>query len=103
MGQELTARTHYQGVIRKRLFPAVLSHAAPGTPVTSSGHSAPTEAVASPGGEIILMPDARSVGTLRAVSGKHVLAFLRLEDAFDAINCGKRRHSLKPTASHRLQ
>ncbi|KAM9693492.1 putative transferase CAF17, mitochondrial [Trichechus inunguis] len=47
MGQELTARTHHMGVIRKRLFPVRLHSAlpsagvAPGTPVlTESGKAA---------------------------------------------------------------
>lgn len=39
MGQELTARTRYRGLLKKRLFPVAVSGAlpAPGTPVTRDG------------------------------------------------------------------
>lgn len=59
MGQELTARTRYRGLVKRRLLPVVVSGAAePGTPVTAGG---------------------KEVGTLRSVEGDRALALLRLE------------------------
>jgi folate-binding protein YgfZ len=60
MGQELTARTRYRGLIKKRLLPvkATAPLGPPGTPV---------------------LQDAREVGTLRSVLGKQALALLRLD------------------------
>lgn len=61
MGQELTARTKYRALIRKKLFPVAVDGPlpAPGTPVTLDG---------------------REVGELRSGSGSNALALLRLED-----------------------
>ncbi len=61
MGQELTARTRYRALIRKKLFPVVVDGPlpAPGTPVTLDG---------------------REAGELRSGSGSAALALLRLED-----------------------
>jgi folate-binding protein YgfZ len=60
MGQELTARTRYRGLIKKRLLPlhATAPLGPPGTPVTQDG---------------------REVGTLRSVLGNQALALLRLD------------------------
>ena len=60
MGQELTARTRYRGLLKRRLVPVKISGAmpAPGTPVLSEG---------------------RDVGTLRSAVSGHGLAALRLE------------------------
>jgi len=60
MGQELTARTKYRGLIKRRLIPVVLSEAAPppGTPVLAGG---------------------AEVGTLRSSAGLLALASLRLD------------------------
>jgi len=62
MGQELTARTRYRGLVRKRLLP-----------VTITG---PRPAVETP-----LILDGRTIGELRSVSsdGARGLAMLRLE------------------------
>lgn len=58
MGQELTARTKYRGLIKKRLVPVILDGAAaPGTDITEDG---------------------RVVGDLRSVAGTHGIAMLRL-------------------------
>ncbi|SME89257.1 hypothetical protein SAMN06265365_101195 [Tistlia consotensis] len=63
MGQELTARTKYRGLVKRRLLPVTLSGSAePGTPVTADG---------------------REVGSLRSVADGRGLALLRLE-ALDA-------------------
>jgi len=60
MGQELTARTKYRGLIKRRLIPVSLSEAPPppGTPVLAEG---------------------AEVGTLRSSAGSLALATLRLD------------------------
>jgi tRNA-modifying protein YgfZ len=60
MGQELTARTRYRGLIRKRLLPVAVDGAPP----------APDADVVS---------DGKPVGILRSVAGDRALALLRLE------------------------
>jgi folate-binding protein YgfZ len=67
MGQELTARTKYRALVRKRLFPVRVEGAlpAPGTSVLENG---------------------REVGELRSGSGGRALAMLRL----DAVKAGHR-------------
>jgi hypothetical protein len=64
MGQELTARTKYRGLIKRRLFPVKVEGALPppGTPVERDG---------------------REVGEIRSGSGDRALAMLQL-DAADA-------------------
>ena len=68
MGQELTARTKYRGLIKRRLVPVTAAHdlPAPGTPVTRDG----TE-----------------VGTLRSSTGANGLALLRLDAIDAALDC----------------
>ncbi len=60
MGQELTARMYYRGLVKRRLVPVEIEGAAPppGTPVTVDG---------------------KETGMLRSVSGPAGLATLRLE------------------------
>jgi folate-binding protein YgfZ len=60
MGQELTARTKYRGLIKRRLIPVALESAAPppGTPILAGG---------------------AEVGTIRSASGALALATLRLD------------------------
>src|SRR5690606_4125711 len=59
MGQELTARTKYRGLVKRRLLPVALQGAAePGTPI---------------------LADGKEVGQLRSVAGDRALALLRLE------------------------
>jgi folate-binding protein YgfZ len=62
MGQELTARTRYRGLVRKRLFPVAIAGEAP-----------------SPGAALML--GAVEAGELRSVSadGRHGLAMIRIE------------------------
>jgi folate-binding protein YgfZ len=71
MGQELTARTRYRGLLKRRLVPVRISGAvpAPGTPVMSA---------------------EREVGTMRSAAGARGLAVLRL-DAIesDGLRCGE--------------
>ncbi len=62
MGQELTARTKYRGLVKRRLSPvAVDGDATPGAIVTSGG---------------------QEVGAIRSVAGRRALALLRI-DALD--------------------
>jgi folate-binding Fe-S cluster repair protein YgfZ len=66
MGQELTARTKYRALIRKRLFPVRIEGALPepGTAIFKNG---------------------QEVGELRSGSGSRALAMLRL----DAVQAGQ--------------
>ncbi|MCB8876646.1 CAF17-like 4Fe-4S cluster assembly/insertion protein YgfZ [Acidisoma silvae] len=61
MGQELTARTRYRGLLKRRLVPVAIEGAAP----------AP--------GTIILTAEGRDVGTMRSSAGALGLAVLRLD------------------------
>jgi len=69
VGQELTARTKYRGLIKKRLLPVEFD----GTPPEAG-------AIVSAGG--------REVGEIRTISGKMGLALLRLELVEEAENGG---------------
>jgi folate-binding protein YgfZ len=60
VGQELTARTKYRGLIRKRLMPVQIEGSAP-----------------APGA--IIMADGREVGEMRSSRGELGLALLRIE------------------------
>jgi folate-binding protein YgfZ len=66
VGQELTARTKYRGLVKKKLVPVELSGAAP-----------------EPGTQIML--DGKDAGTMRSARDGHGLALLRL-DALNAAN-----------------
>jgi hypothetical protein len=72
MGQELTARTRYRGLLKKRLFPVEVAGPlpAPGTPVTRDG---------------------AEVGEMRSGRGAAGLALLRIEavDAGGTFACGE--------------
>lgn len=72
MGQELTARTKYRGLLKKRLFPVAIAgpHPAPGTPVTQAG---------------------AEVGEMRSGRDGLGLALLRIEavEAGGALACGE--------------
>lgn len=77
LGQELTARTHHTGVIRKRVLPLE---------TLDPGGRLPVEAA---GTEIRNQLD-RSVGRLLAATGGHGLAMIRLQEGFaaDSLSCG---------------
>lgn len=61
MGQELTARTHYRALIRRRLYPVTVAGPLPG-----------------PGTPVML--GDREAGELRSGLDGHALALLRSED-----------------------
>jgi folate-binding protein YgfZ len=69
MGQELTARTKYRGLIKRRLLPVESNGALPppGTPVLAEG---------------------REVGTLRGGQAHRALATLRLDALEAELTCG---------------
>jgi folate-binding Fe-S cluster repair protein YgfZ len=70
MGQELTARTRYRGLLKRRLVP-----------VTIAGPPPP------PGTSV--MSGERDVGTMRSAAGAHGLAVLRLDVLDGAVlTCG---------------
>jgi len=75
MGQELTARTKYRGLVRKRLLPVEIEGPlpAPGTPV---------------------MAGDKEAGEMRSGADGLGLALLRLEHLEDGLRCGESR--LKP-------
>lgn len=63
MGQELTARTYYRGLLKRRLFPVEIDGAAgPGTPILQGG---------------------KEVGVLRSVVEGNAIALLRLDAVAD--------------------
>jgi tRNA-modifying protein YgfZ len=70
MGQELTARTKYRGLVKRRLIPVMIAGdlPAPGTPVTRNG---------------------TDVGTMRSGRDQIGLALLRIEALHDALACDK--------------
>jgi folate-binding protein YgfZ len=72
MGQELTARTKYRGLVKRRLVPVAVEGAmpAPGTPV---------------------LRDGTEVGTMRSGRDGMGLAVLRLEALGAALDCGGAR------------
>lgn len=69
MGQELTARTKYRGLLKRRLVPVDIDGAcpAPGTP---------------------LLLDGREVGTMRSSLGAHGMAVVRLEAIGQVLSAG---------------
>jgi folate-binding protein YgfZ len=69
MGQELTARTKYRGLVKRRLIPVAIVGPlpAPGTPVTRDG---------------------AEVGTMRSGQDQTGLAVLRLDALDGALKCG---------------
>jgi tRNA-modifying protein YgfZ len=70
MGQELTARTRYRGLVKRRLVPVTIEGPVPepGTPV---------------------LRDGREVGTMRSGIGQTGLAVLRLEAMQGALTSGE--------------
>ena len=68
-GQELTARTKYRGLIKRRLFPVKVEGAlpAPGTPVQRDG---------------------KEVGEIRSGFGNRAIAMLQIEAAREPLSSG---------------
>jgi folate-binding protein YgfZ len=74
MGQELTARTKYRGLVKRRLVPVAIE-----------GEGS----LPAPGA--IVRRDGAEVGTLRSVAGTMGLALLRLEALTGPLRCGEAR------------
>lgn len=72
VGQELVARTHHRGVIRKRLLPLRF--------VDNNGEE--VEQRVSPGSEVVNPESGKKVGTVTTALGCRGLGVLRLEEAF---------------------
>ncbi|XP_042028574.1 putative transferase At4g12130, mitochondrial isoform X2 [Salvia splendens] len=72
VGQELVARTHHRGVIRKRLIPVRFL----------SGSGKEVEQQVSPGSEVIGNASKKKAGTVMTALGSRGLALVRLEEAF---------------------
>ncbi len=72
MGQELTARTKYRGLVKRRLVPVLVAGTVPepGTPVLRNGVE---------------------VGTMRSARGQDGMAVLRLEALHGTLSCGDAR------------
>jgi folate-binding protein YgfZ len=70
MGQELTARTKYRGLVKRRLVPVALQGAPP------------------PPGTPVLRADGSEAGTLRSAAGGRALATLRLDALAQPLTCG---------------
>ena len=70
MGQELTARTKYRGLVKRRLVPVSVmgSLPAPGTPAHQDG---------------------KDVGTMRSGRDQSGLAAVRIEALRDTLTCGE--------------
>ena len=70
MGQELTARTKYRGLLKRRLVPVMVDGPlpVPGTPVQRDG---------------------MEVGTMRSGLGQSGLAVLRIDALRDVLSCGE--------------
>ena len=77
IGQELTARTKYRGLVKRRLVPVAIEGAAPapGTPILRDGAEA---------------------GVLRSVAGGMGLALLRLDALGGPLACGAARLHPRP-------
>ncbi len=73
MGQELTARTKYRGLVKRRLVPVAVTGAlpAPGTPITTGGTAA-----------------GREVGTMRSGRERLGMALLRIDALGQTLACG---------------
>jgi hypothetical protein len=70
MGQELTARTKYRGLVKRRLVPVMVAGELPmpGTPV---------------------LRDGTEVGSMRSGLGNSGLAVLRIDALRDVLSCGE--------------
>ncbi|KAJ4954614.1 hypothetical protein NE237_011397 [Protea cynaroides] len=74
VGQELIARTHHRGVIRKRVLPLRF--------VDESGTGISEKANPVPGSKIVISESNKKVGTVTAALGCRGLGLLKLEEAF---------------------
>uniref|UniRef100_J3MB17 CAF17 C-terminal domain-containing protein n=2 Tax=Oryza brachyantha TaxID=4533 RepID=J3MB17_ORYBR len=71
IGQELIARTHHRGVIRKRLMPLIF--------VDENGQE--LEQAVAPGSEVVDKESGKKIGTVSTALGCRGMGLLRLEEA----------------------
>ncbi|XP_043718279.1 putative transferase At4g12130, mitochondrial [Telopea speciosissima] len=74
VGQELIARTHHRGVIRKRVLPLSF--------VDESGKGISEKVDSVPGSNIVFSDTKKKVGTVTAALGCEGLGLLKLEETF---------------------
>ncbi|KAK1438705.1 hypothetical protein QVD17_04515 [Tagetes erecta] len=72
VGQELIARSHHRGVVRKRLLPLKF--------LNDSGTE--VEQKVAPGSEVVALKSGKKAGTVTTALGSRGLGLLRLEEAF---------------------
>jgi transferase CAF17, mitochondrial len=93
LGQELTIRTHHNGVVRKRLVPIQCFDG--DEPSEMNYHSQP---VLETGQEIFVQGKEKPVGRVSSVVGNIGLGLVRLEHIKDSLRL-KNGHNLKPFPS----
>ncbi|CAN6471293.1 unnamed protein product [Victoria cruziana] len=76
VGQELIARTHHRGIIRRRLLPMIFV----------DGQGKEVEAKVSPGAAIVNASSGKDAGSVTIAVGCRGMGVLRLEDAFRRSN-----------------
>ena len=76
VGQELIARTHHRGVIRKRVVPLKF--------IDDDGKEVENKVI--PGSEVMNTASGKKTGTVTTAMGCHGLGLLRLDDAFKGSN-----------------
>ncbi|RLN11533.1 putative transferase [Panicum miliaceum] len=93
IGQELIARTHHRGVIRKRLMPMKF--------VDENGQE--LEQAVAPGSEVVDETSGKKIGTVNTALGSRGMGLLRLEEALKqgsslriSDNKGVRVQAIKP-------
>ncbi|KAL2717081.1 hypothetical protein V1478_012781 [Vespula squamosa] len=84
IGQELTARTHHTGVVRKRLLPFIFDQ----IPTVSFKYD-----------EKILNESGKVIGHYRGHNNKHGLGLMRLSETFNAKQIEIQGHPIKMTTS----
>jgi folate-binding protein YgfZ len=72
VGQELMARTHFKGIVRKRVMPVSLD----------------LTGVVAVGDSVLNVSSGKSIGTIRAMDKDIGLAHLRLKEALEAASSG---------------
>ena len=85
MGQELTARTRYRGLVKRRLVPVTVAGPAP-----------------APGTPILRADTGAEAGTMRSARDGHGLALLRLEALAAPLRCGAATLTAHPPGWMRL-
>ena len=83
VGQELMARTHFKGVVRKRVMPFEIMKSESSTP---GGGGDKLNILIDSGESVIDGTSGKVLGSVRVVDGGQGLAHLRLKEAHEAID-----------------